>query len=107
MHVPKLFTILSHLEKEEWNSWMKAVKGQIMPGNDADTLLYILHAARTKLDTHGQAEDLQIRHFPNRSVKYVSNMLSTFLNWTKIGSFCNKLKLKKYQKELTLFEVVQ
>lgn len=102
MHVPKLFTILSHLEKEEWNSWMKAVKGQIMPGNDADTLLDILHAARTKLDTHGQAEDLQIRHFPNRSVKYVSNMLSTFLNWTEDWIVLQQIKAEKYQKELTL-----
>jgi hypothetical protein len=94
----KIIYNLSHLEKEEWNSWMKAVKGQIMPGNDADTLLDILHAARTKLDTHGQAEDLQIRHFPNRSVKYVSNMLSLFSTGRKIGSFCNKLKLKSIKK---------
>ena len=102
MHVPKLFTILSHLEKEEWNSWIKGVKGQIIPGNDAEILLDVLISSRSKLGSLGQADDLQLRYFPTRSVKYVSNMLSTFLNWTEDWIVLQQIKAEKFQKELTL-----
>lgn len=102
MHVPKLFTILSHLEKEEWNSWIKGVKGQIIPGNDAEILLDVLISSRSKLDSLGQADDLQLKYFPTRSVKYVSNMLSTFLNWTEDWIVLQQIKAEKFQKELTL-----
>ena len=102
MHVPKLFTILSHLEKEEWNSWVKGVKGQIVPGNDAEMLLDVLVSSRSKLDSLGQADDLQLRYFPTRSVKYVSNLLSTLLNWTEDWIVLQQIKAEKFQKELIL-----
>lgn len=102
MHVPKLFTILSHLEKEEWNSWVKMIKGQILPGNDAEILLDVLQSNRNKMEAIGQAEDLQSRYFQKRTVKYVSNLLSTFLNWTEDWIVVQQISREKYQKELTV-----
>lgn len=76
----------------------KGVKGQIVPGNDAEMLLDVLVSSRSKLDSLGQADDLQLRYFPTRSVKYVSNLLSTLLNWTEDWIVLQQIKAEKFQK---------
>ena len=102
MHTPKLFTILSQLEKEEWTSWSKMLKGQTQDGSDARQMVEIVHKNKNKLSEMGQAEDIQVRYFPERTAKYVSNLLSSLLSLTEDWIVLNQLEREAYQKELAM-----
>jgi hypothetical protein len=102
MHTPKLFAILSHLEKEEWTSWLKSVKGQAQEGHETWQLLEIIQKNRSRLSEIGQAEDLKTHYFPHRSVKYVSNLLSIILTWTEDWIVLNQLSREAHQKDLAI-----
>lgn len=102
MHTPKLFAILTHLEKEEWTSWLKSVKGQAQEGHETRQLLEIIQKNRSRLSEIGQAENLQAQYFPQRSVKYVSNLLSTILTWTEDWIVLNQLSREAHQKDLAI-----
>ncbi|MBK8112120.1 MAG: hypothetical protein IPK46_18245 [Saprospiraceae bacterium] len=90
MHVPKLFTILSHLEKRRVEFMGKGVKGAVVPGNDAEMLLDGLVSSRSNWTALDRQMIFNSGIFQQDRSKYVSNLLSTLLNWTKIGSFYNR-----------------
>ena len=102
MHTPKLFAILAHLEKKSGLRGLKR-SGPGSGGTWNPAVIRNHSKNRSRLSEIDGRKTSNHSIFPQRSVKYVSNLLSTILIWTELLTDCaNQLKPWSPPKDLAI-----